>query len=80
MDDPSNKFREIEGRNSLFLAFANIFDHLQKIMFHRRAPLDTESAFKEKISSLDERFELVVEIVTSAKGGQFKKGVESCRK
>ena len=54
--------------DKLYLAMADVFDHLKIIMFNIGPnTLATEPTFNEKKESLCERFELLASIVTSAK-------------
>jgi hypothetical protein len=67
-DDPSNKVVELDYMDNLYLAMADVFDHLKIIMFNIEPnTLATEPSFNEKKKSLCERFELLASIVTAAK-------------
>ena len=67
-DDPSNKVVELDNMDKLYLAMADVFDHLKIIMFNIEPnTLTTEPPFCEKKESLFERFELLSSIVTTPK-------------
>ena len=67
-DDPSNKVVELDNMDKLYLAMADVFDHLKIIMFNIEPnTLATQPSLNKKKESLYERFQLLASIVIAAK-------------
>ena len=67
-DNSSNKVVELDYMDKLYLAMADVFDHLKIIVFNIEPnTLAIEPSFNEKNEVLFERFELLSSVVDAAK-------------